>query len=406
MGHPFSCPDSGVVIPQKGRGRPLPPHADAPAAAGVGGSPSLPCLFSNNSNESGGEQEKIEWEKAEKEAWQLLQGNHKKTAHILALHVERLVERSGIHKVGFITLTTPRPVYDSKEIQRRLNSLLTGYLRERFGDYVMVMERHASGAWHVHLLVPMEQDIRTGFDFVAVEARDYRSASPYLRAFWAELRAILPGYGFGRSELLPIKSTQDAIKFYVGKYISKHIGQRREEDKGVRLVRVSKGIKAGSVKFGWFNVGSRLWRAKVAVVAQELGWSDGDRRWQKLMFRHADLISMLVTPGHLSQEDADADECPVGKNDEKKLIAMWEEIGGPRIMTGADCVRLIGLREAEFQTRCNGQHRGQSTRDCVEDAEWERSYQDAGEQRQRAEAAKPAKVKLLEAWDIACPILI
>ena len=87
------------------------------------------------------------------------------------------------------------------------------------------------GAWHLHVLVLLPYDIRTGVDF----------APPYLRAVWRELRIKCKAYGFGRHELLPIKSNADAMAQYIGKYISKHLGSRKDEDKGKRLIASSSG---------------------------------------------------------------------------------------------------------------------------------------------------------------------
>jgi hypothetical protein len=64
----------------------------------------------------------------------------------------------------------------------------------------------------------------------------YRSASDYLRREWKFWRVTAPKYGFGRTELLPIKRTAEGVASYVAKYIAKHIGQRLPADKGARLV--------------------------------------------------------------------------------------------------------------------------------------------------------------------------
>jgi hypothetical protein len=69
-------------------------------------------------------------------------------------------------------------------------------------------------------------DIRTGFDFAAVKRGIYRSASDYLPREWKFWRETAPKYGFGRTELLPIKKTAEGVAKYVGKYVAKHIGQR------------------------------------------------------------------------------------------------------------------------------------------------------------------------------------
>jgi uncharacterized protein (DUF1330 family) len=87
----------------------------------------------------------------------------------------------------------------------------------------------------------MAQDIRTGFDFVAVKRRDYSSASPYLRDEWAFLRSQLPEYNFGRHELLPVRVTAGFGR-YVARYVTK-AGNTRQDEKGARLVSFSKGFQ-------------------------------------------------------------------------------------------------------------------------------------------------------------------
>ena len=55
---------------------------------------------------------------------------------------------------------------------------------------------------------------------------------------------------------------------YVGKYIGKHIEARKAEDKGVRLVRYSRGARAGTTRFQFHSEGSSEWRRKVAIFAE------------------------------------------------------------------------------------------------------------------------------------------
>jgi hypothetical protein len=117
----------------------------------------------------------------------------------------------------------------------------------------------------------MAQDIRTGFDFAAVKRGDYHSAGDYLRREWKFWRETAPRYGFGRTELLPIKKTADGIAKYVGKYIAKHIGQRLPEDKGARLVRYAKGTNRVSTRFSWNSTGKGMWRAKLGTFCRMFG---------------------------------------------------------------------------------------------------------------------------------------
>jgi hypothetical protein len=233
------------------------------------GASSFPCLFSNNSiqnNVSLSDKSLISAVEIALSAYQ------KKSAETLYLNVKRLVSLApSIGHVGFLTLTFKDNITDSKVAYDRFRSFNSNFLAlsPDFGHWICVKEPQKRGAWHFHLLVILAQDILTGFDFQAISQGDYRSASPYLRQLWSILRRSLPKYGFGRSELLPIKSNGEGIGRYIGKYISKGIKGRSGDQKGVRLVTYSKGWSRHSVKFQWNTKGSAEWRRKVKLFAWE-----------------------------------------------------------------------------------------------------------------------------------------
>lgn len=188
--------------------------------------------------------------------------------------MQRMGDEFGIENLGFLTLTFSDQVARMKEAQRRFNSLNANIISKRYRRGIGVWERMQNGRLHLHLVVVVGKDIRTGFDFGAVARRDYRSANAVLRAEWAFWRKTAPAYRFGRTELLPIKSTAEGIAKYVGKYIEKHIYKRRDEDKGHRLVRFlgfTPGDRRFSCGFGWNSRGAWLWRHKVAAFAATLG---------------------------------------------------------------------------------------------------------------------------------------
>lgn len=208
----------------------------------------LPCLNSNISTEIASTQTR-------------------KAASALGWNVMSFSKKHGLENLGFLTLTFKDHVVCVKEAQRRLNSLLTHVIKPRYQDYIGVLERQKSGRIHYHLLVVIGFDIRTGFDFAGVEAKDYSSANPALRAEWAFWRKTAPAYGFGRTELMPIKSSEEAIGKYIGKYIGKHMESRQEADKGARLVRYSRGARVATTRFQFVSVGSQQWRSKLRSFA-------------------------------------------------------------------------------------------------------------------------------------------
>ena len=231
----------------------------------------FPCLNSNISTEnthSGLSERSADRRDCAAHRLPALSTQHRKSAFVLKESVHQMATLYGLENLGFLTLTFAQHITCPREAQKRLNSLISHVIKVRYLDYVGVMERQKSGRIHYHLLVALSFDIRTGFDFPAIARQDYSSASAALRSEWAFWRSTARKYRFGRTELLPVKSTIEAMAKYVGKYISKHIEARSPEDKGVRLVRYSKGARAGTTRFQFQSQGSTEWRRKVATFAQ------------------------------------------------------------------------------------------------------------------------------------------
>jgi hypothetical protein len=113
-----------------------------------------------------------------------------------------------------------------------------------------VVEPQRNGNIHLHAVVVMPRDIRTGVDFEAFERRDYRSASQYLRDWWALLREKAPLYGFGRCELIPVKKAA-AVGWYVGKYLGKAGGDEAQDFRGRRVAYSRGWLRSTSMRRGW-----------------------------------------------------------------------------------------------------------------------------------------------------------
>ena len=252
----------------------------------------LPCLYSNNSIENApkGTQEinnGIQKVEAIAALTSLLSPYHKKAAQTLFLNVQRLVnEVPNIGHIAFLTLTFKDNVTDHREAYRRYRSWNTNFFSKHpaFGHYINTKEVQTRGAWHFHILIQLNIDIREGFDFEAYREwlegnnrfnQKCPTGNASLRSLWADLRENLEPYGLGKIHSLePIESTAEAIGRYVGKYISKHIEKRTEEQKGVRLVNYSRGWLRNSVKFAWNTLNSREWRRKLSKFAKTLGCSE------------------------------------------------------------------------------------------------------------------------------------
>lgn len=241
------------------------------------------CLYNNNSIENA----ENCLQSHELSAQSLLNSYHKSQAQTLYENVDRLVNKDAIsiNHVAFLTLTFQDNVKDPKEAYRRFRSFNTNFLSKHpeYGQWVNVKERQNRGAWHFHMIISLTTDIQTGFDFDLYDTwldgprkpGSFPTGNKDIHRLWAELAVSLEKYGFGRIFTLePIKD-KDAVGRYVGKYISKHLGQRDEEDKGVRLINYSKNwsIK-NTVKRAWNTPNAKLWRQKLNLFALRVGCTE------------------------------------------------------------------------------------------------------------------------------------
>lgn len=262
---------SGCAGSDSGQGGSGPPDG---AERHRGATATLPCQSSNNSTESASR----------------LTPYQRKNAFSINENLNFAVERFGLEKIGFLTLTFPSKL-TLKEANRRFNSLASHFLDLHFEAWVCVREFTKSGRPHFHLVVVCKTDIRTGFNWgnylemawmsgTDRRRRKFRAEikklsrsldpSPELRSIWKELHRVLPLYQFGRHELIPIRKNGAALARYVGGYIRKSMDFRPVEAKGARLISYSKSFPRKVVGHAWaFHCeGSELWRQKVSVFAQ------------------------------------------------------------------------------------------------------------------------------------------
>lgn len=244
------------------------------AARSAAPAPALPCLSSNNSTEKPSK----------------LTPYQRKNAHSINENIAFAVEKFGLGKIGFLTLTFPKDL-TMAEANRRLNSLATHFLNKRFVCWVCVREFTKGGRPHFHLVVVCKEEIREGFNFVNYTEMNWMGSSPRrrhkflreikalsraldpspeLRSVWNDLRAVLPLYKFGRHELIPIRKNGAALARYVGGYIRKSMDFRPVEAKGARLITYSKSFPRKIVGHAWgFHTPAKaIWRKKVARFSE------------------------------------------------------------------------------------------------------------------------------------------
>ncbi len=210
------------------------------------------------------------------------------------------VRRVGEDRIGVLTLTTADECRSLREFQRRWNSLMTNFVRRLWKSGVWVGERQMrTGNWHGHALVDVGFEIRTAFPFEEVARRNYRNVDLRVRHLWKQLRGKTPRYGFGRTELVPIKSNSEwAIKYltsYLGKalFSEKTVGEEK-----ARLFGMWGCVRSAYSRFDW--VSARLMRKKRAWLASAHGFesedafsrSYGDRWW----FRLGESLMRVILP--------------------------------------------------------------------------------------------------------------
>jgi hypothetical protein len=190
---------------------------------------------------------------------QLLASKKKKAAFALQTNIAAMIGRYGIERIGFLTLTFADNVQCHKEATKRFNSLATNVLKNKYESWVRVSERQKSGRWHFHLVIACKNDIKRGLRFDELKNKNYKSANKALRGEWRSWRSIAKKYNFGRTELLPIRKSGEAVAAYMAKYLTK--GERTADDKGARLVSYSsKVLRVCTQSFSWCGGGAKKWR--------------------------------------------------------------------------------------------------------------------------------------------------
>jgi hypothetical protein len=233
-------------------------------------------------------------------------------AETLRRNLQDLIERGGLERIGFVTLTFKLNIRSRKLAEKRFHSFATHILKKLVSEYIAVPERQQRGAIHYHLAAAFRWDIRSGFDleacssanllkkngylggnkwapgykkrFDALERMYLASANPVLKRVWRVIREAnerveeltrKPGHrkfnpGFGRCETLPVLSNADAIAFYVGTYITSQTEHRTPEDKGMRSVRYSLKCRRHHQSFQFAEGGNAKWRKGCKILEKLL----------------------------------------------------------------------------------------------------------------------------------------
>ena len=156
------------------------------------------------------------------------------------------IEHFGENQVAVLTLTMPTLCLSAVEFRVSWHSFRTHDLKRRFETGMWIRERQPrTGSWHAHAVVNVGYDIRTGFPFDQVAKGFYANVDARGRGgLWKWLRETSEKYGFGRTELLPIKVNGPACSLYLVKYLGKaRSTSKLEQEEKCRLFGIWGGVR-------------------------------------------------------------------------------------------------------------------------------------------------------------------
>jgi hypothetical protein len=197
-------------------------------------------------------------------------------------NIRLYIEKFGVNNVGVLTVTTPSECLSAHAFQEKWHPFRTNVLTRLFSTGMWVRERQPrTGNWHAHAVVNVGWDIRSSFPFAEVSRRNYRGVSPELRSIWKRLREKSERYGFGRTELLPIKQNGLGCSLYLTKYLGKAlVSDKSEGEEKCRLFGIWGRVRFVHSQFDW--VSNRIMRKRKAWLAADSGLKSEDEF--KMMF--------------------------------------------------------------------------------------------------------------------------
>jgi hypothetical protein len=223
------------------------PDAVAPATA-----PALPSLQTDN----------------------CIRTSRRKQSFVAQENIRLYIEKFGVNNVGVLTITMPSECLSARKFQETWHSFRTNVIVRMFPTGMWVRERQPrTGNWHSHAVVDLGRDIRTHFPFDQVSARFYANVDSELRETWGRLREKAARYGFGRTELLPIKQNALGCARYLTKYLTKSfVSEKIFGEEQCRLFGVWGGVRFVHSSFDWTS--NRIFRKRKLWLARTAGCDD------------------------------------------------------------------------------------------------------------------------------------
>jgi hypothetical protein len=214
--------------------------------------PRLPCLKTDN----------------------CIRTSRRKQLFVAQENIRLYIEKFGVNNVGVLTITMPSECLSARKFQEKWHSFRTNVIGRIFRTGMWVRERQPrTGNWHSHAVVNVGRDIRSDFPFDQVNSRFYANVDPALRKIWKDLREKAVKYGFGRTELLPIKHNSSGCARYLTKYLTKALpSEKAFGEEQCRLFGIWGGVRFVYSNFDW--VSNRIWRKRKLWLASTVQCDD------------------------------------------------------------------------------------------------------------------------------------
>src|ERR1022692_3298643 len=117
-------------------------------------------------------------------------------ANTLRQNLQDMIDRNGLEKIGFLTLTFKENITSRTIAEKRFHSFATNILPLLVAEYITVPERQERGAIHYHLAAAFKSDIRSGFDVAAcseanlVKKQGYLGGGQWVPGYQARFKAL------------------------------------------------------------------------------------------------------------------------------------------------------------------------------------------------------------------------
>lgn len=208
----------------------------------------------------------------------------KKGVSLATQSAKHLVENS-LNNCLFATLTFQNNVQSYSDIEEIKSSFLQ-YLSRNDFDNIWVYGGNLGNTFHIHLLIVVKDDVRTGSKLRLIkkthckEAR-YAAMSRTAKEWCDRLSQIAESHGFGITEFSPVYSNSIGVSRYLAKNLIQSAPLPVNDKRSARSWGCSQAVKLGNCKFSFVEGRSAYFRTVFAhAKMKEIGATSHDHAIQ------------------------------------------------------------------------------------------------------------------------------